>query len=488
MLEKVRFFAIQHGLFSFGEKIIVGVSGGPDSLCLLHVLNRLKGEWDIKLHAAHLNHMIRGAAADEDAAFVETIAREWGIPCTIETRNVPALAQEKGMSLEEAARYARYEFLAEVATREGARTIAVGHNADDQVETVVMHWVRGSGLAGLRGMLPRSRLVVGSKEYDLWLIRPLLEVTRAEIEAYCRENGLTPRFDLSNLDTTYFRNRLRHELIPYLETFNPRFRELVRRSAQLFADDYDFLRRQVEASWRETVEREGEEGIVFSLPLWKNLHPAMQRGTLREAIRRMRRGLRDIGWVHIENARRAILEGRAGLRVTLPHGLVLTTGYGKFFIGEEGFTPQEDLPLLPPSLAGGSEEIPLKIPDQTHIPQTDWIVKTYVLPLSELPAGWEKNPDPWRAFLDRWKISGSIKLRSRRPGDRFRPMGLRGGSKSLHEFMIDEKIPQYLRDRWPLLADEEKILWVVGHHISEEAAITSQTKEVLVVQISRDSD
>ncbi len=484
MLEKVRLFAIRHCLFSSGEKVIVGVSGGPDSLCLLHVLDRLKGEWDLKLHVAHLNHKIRGIEADEDAAFVEKVAREWGIPFTIEARDVPALAREKGMSLEEAARYARYKFLAEVALKEGAKTIAVGHNADDQVETVVMHWVRGSGLAGLRGMLPRSRLVVGGEEYDLWLVRPLLDVTRAEIEAYCCEHGLTPRFDLSNLDTTYFRNRLRHELIPYLETFNPRFRELVRRSAQLFADDYDFLHQQVEASWKEVVEREEERGIIFSFPLWKSLHPAMQRGTLREAVRRMRRGLRDIGWVHIEEARKALMEGRAGIKITLPQGLVLVTGYRTFFIGEEGFVPSEDLPLLPST--EGLEEIALKVPGETLIPQTGWKVKVSLSPLSQLPPDWERNPDPWRAFLDWGKVSGPIRLRPRRPGDRFRPIGLKGGSKSLHEFMIDEKIPQYLRDRWPLLVDSEKILWVVGYHISEEAAITPETAEALIVRFEKE--
>jgi len=479
VIEKVRRFVIEHGLFSPGEKVIVGVSGGPDSLCLLHVLYRLRFDFDLKLHVAHLNHKIRGLAAEEDAAFVGKVAKEWGIPCTIEARDVPALAREKSMSLEEAARYARYKFLAEVAIRENAKTIAVGHNADDQVETVVMHWVRGSGLAGLRGMLPRSRLVVGGEEYNLWLIRPLLEVSRAEIEAYCREHGLTPRFDLSNLDTTYFRNRLRHELIPYLETFNPRFREVVRRSARLFADDYDFLRHQVKACWNEVVEREEEKGIVFSLNRWLTLHPAMQRGTIREAISRMRRGLRDIGWEHVERARKAVLERRAGVKVTLPQGLTLVTGYGIFFIGEEGFAPWEDLPLI-------TEEIALEIPGQRPISESGWKVETSVVPLPQLPNDWSANPDPWQAFLDWKKVKAPVKLRPRQPGDRFKPLGLKGGTKSLHEFMIDEKIPQYLRDKWPILVDGEKILWVVGYHISEEALVTTETEEVLIVRVYKD--
>ncbi|HDN80776.1 MAG TPA: tRNA lysidine(34) synthetase TilS, partial [Chloroflexi bacterium] len=400
LLGKIRRLVAEYRLFSSGEKVIVGVSGGPDSLCLLHVLNRLKDEWGISLHVAHLHHQIRGADADEDASFVERIAKEWGLPITLEARDVPALARKEGMGIEEAARYARYQFLAEVALREGARTIAVGHNADDQVETVVMHWLRGSGLAGLRGMLPRTRLVVGGKEYDLWLVRPLLGVTRAEIEAYCREHGLQPRFDLSNLDTTYFRNLLRHELIPYLESFNPRFKELVRRSARLFADDYDFLHQQLEAVWPQVVESEEDEGIVFSLPRWRELHPSMQRAVLREAVRRMRRGLRDINWIHIEDARRALLTKGAGTKVTLPQGLLLTIGYGIFFIGEEGFTPQEDVPLLE------GYELPLETPGVTKLPGTRWTVEVRILRRTELPSEWRTNPDPWQAFLDEDKITG----------------------------------------------------------------------------------
>ncbi|RLC81124.1 MAG: hypothetical protein DRI61_04350, partial [Chloroflexi bacterium] len=344
---------------------------------------------------------------------------------------------------------------------------------------VVMHWLRGSGLAGLRGMLPRTRLVVGGKEYDLWLVRPLLGVTRAEIEAYCREHGLQPRFDLSNLDTTYFRNLLRHELIPYLESFNPRFKELVRRSARLFADDYDFLHQQLEAVWPQVVESEEDEGIVFSLPRWRELHPSMQRAVLREAVRRMRRGLRDINWIHIEDARRALLTKGAGTKVTLPQGLLLTIGYGIFFIGEEGFTPQEDVPLLE------GYELPLETPGVTKLPGTRWTVEVRILRRTELPSEWRTNPDPWQAFLDKDKITGLLRLRTRLPGDRFHPLGLGGGRKTLHEFMIDAKIPQYLRDKWPLLVDDEKILWVAGWHISEKAKITRRTEAIIQVRFRK---
>ena len=282
LLARVRQYAQRYRLFSPGETVVVGVSGGPDSLCLLHLLRRLAPELRLWLHVAHLHHGLRGAEADADAAFVAELADCWGLPCTVGRADVAALAREAGLSLEEAARQARYRFLAGVAEAGGAATLAVGHNADDQAETVLMHFLRGSGAAGLRGMLPRTPLddyrllqaatipiasghrvtalrsprwrqvfvvyswtaqplAVSGADGDasdpppspgprvpasprLHLVRPLLSISRAEIEAYCAEYRLAPRTDRSNEDTIFFRNRLRHELLPLLETYNPGIR------------------------------------------------------------------------------------------------------------------------------------------------------------------------------------------------------------------------------------------------------------------------
>jgi len=227
----------EYGLLVRGEPVVVGVSGGPDSLCLLHVLKHLAPGYGVTLHVTHLEHGIRGEESEADAQFVAGLAHRWGLPVTVEHADVPRLAEEEGLAPEEAARRARYGFLARVAGQIGASRIAVGHNADDQVETVLMHFLRGSGLAGLRGMLPLSplgELRLGAALRDsplageLRLIRPLLEVARPAIEAYCRSRGLQPRFDRSNLDTTYYRNRLRHELLPMLEGYNPNIRALVK--------------------------------------------------------------------------------------------------------------------------------------------------------------------------------------------------------------------------------------------------------------------
>ncbi len=254
LLEQVKKTIQRYQMLGSGDAVVVGVSGGPDSLCLLHLLLCLRDEYDLTLHIAHLNHRLRGTEADSDAAFVGQLAQKWALPATVESRDVAALAEEGRLAIEEAARQARYAFLARTARQVGAQRIAVGHNADDQVETIVMHWLRGAGLAGLRGMQPVSKLeemrlgeekeAVGHKTVDLLLIRPLLETPRSAIEAYCAAHELEPRFDRSNLDTTYYRNRLRHELLPFLETFNPRIREVILRSASIFSADYAYLREQ----------------------------------------------------------------------------------------------------------------------------------------------------------------------------------------------------------------------------------------------------
>ncbi len=243
----------------------------------------------------------------------------------------------------------------------GAQTIAVGHNADDQAETVLMHWLRGSGLAGLRGMLPVTsleeyRLIEtpgeGSGESigNLKLIRPLLDVTRVEIEVYCRFHGLQPRFDRSNLDTTYFRNWLRHEVLPLLARHNPNVREVLRRSAQVIADDYALLRALLEETWPRVVIEETDGILAFDLAAWRGLAISLQRSVLREAIHRLRRSLRNIDFVHVENALEVARDGTTGDQATLPKGLMLTLSYDRFTVaaGERmpGWLP--DWPLLPP--------------------------------------------------------------------------------------------------------------------------------------------
>lgn len=481
VLSQVRRTINRYGLLAGGGTVVVGVSGGPDSLCLLHVLNCLRDDYGIELHVAHLDHRIRGLESEEDAAFVTRLAEEWGLPATIEARDVPQLARESKLAIEEAARQARYSFLAQVARVVGAKRIAVGHNADDQTETIVMHWLRGAGLAGLRGMLPLTNLGEMRLEaawpdhppLDLQLIRPLLETPRAEIEAYCQEHGLKPRFDRSNLDTTYYRNRLRHELIPYLETYNPNIREVLRRSARVISDDYSFLQAQLKRIWPAVVSSESDEAITFDLDRWRALPTSQQRSTLREAIHRLRRSLRNINWIHIENALSALKAKPAGTQVTLPQGLMLFIGYRDFTVADEGYVPEVDWPLLL------VESLPVAVPGVTELPDSDWCLEAAIIEREEFGEAYLDNPNPWQAFLDYERVGSELVLRQRRSGDRFQPLGLGGREKSLHTFMIDVKIPRSLRDFVPIVASPRHIVWVAGWRIDERVKITAETERIL---------
>jgi tRNA(Ile)-lysidine synthase len=483
--------------------VVVGVSGGPDSLCLLHVMRRLSSELPLNLHVAHLNHQMRGEDAEADAAFVASLATEWSLPVTIESTNVPALARAEKLALEEAARRARYAFLARVAGQASARTIAVAHNADDQTETVLMHWLRGSGLAGLRGMLPSTPMGVLSLEVGdcesaaespipstefpdsnfqaLTLVRPLLAIPRADIEAYCARHSLQARFDRSNLDTTYFRNRLRHELIPFLETYNVNIREVLRRSASVIAADYEELRKQVEETWDQVVRTESDRAVIIDLAAWRALPLALRRSTIREATHRLRRALRNIDFVHIENAIAILARGETGAQATLPRGLVLTIGYDTISVADQDYRELPDLPLL---LTGHAE--PLAVPGRTQLSETTWVLEAEVTPRFMVLDEDVTTALGWDAYLDAAVVGLSPSLRPRRPGDRFCPLGMGGRYKRLNEFMINEKIPAPWRDHIPLLVNEHgQIAWVCGWRPDDRARVTQETQKVIRLHFER---
>lgn len=500
VVERIQQAIEEQRLFQPGETILVGVSGGADSLCMLHALCQLRQEYQWTLHVAHLHHGLRGSEADADAAFVRSIAVEWGLPCTTEQIDVPALAREQRIAFEEAARRVRYEFLARVAATCGARSIAVGHNADDQTETVLMHWMRGSGLAGLRGMLPRSplgdyRLLGGGEKFaaDLMLVRPLLQVTRAEIEDYCRIHGLTPRFDRSNLDTTYFRNWLRHEVLPLLARHNPNIGEVIRRSSQVIADDYALLRSLLHQAWSEIVVEESlpTDGntparIVFSLEGWRALPTSLQRATLREAIHRLRRSLRNINFVHVENALQIAREGATGDRATLPQWLELVVGYDDVQIHDS--QQDQGLPSDRPALVPDSRPLPVHLPGTTPFPDTDWQLIAEVIDVRALPGNWSENPDPWRAFLDADRVGEKLWLRTRKPGDRFQPLGMGGRTVKLGDFLTNQRLPRICRPSLPLLEGESGIVWVCGLRIDEGARIQADTRRVVDLRFEPASD
>ncbi|MBI3242361.1 MAG: tRNA lysidine(34) synthetase TilS [Chloroflexi bacterium] len=456
LLAPVRAFARKHSLFASKQRLIIGVSGGPDSLVLLHLLTRLRAEFELDLHVAHLHHGLR-PEADDDAGFVMEIAKAWDVPCTVERAGVAALAKEKHLSVEEAGRLARYSFFARLGS-----TAAVAHNADDQAETVLMHLLRGSGLSGLRGMLPKAsnQWAVNSEQV---IVRPLLGTTRAEIEAYAAAHDLKPRLDSTNADRKYYRNRLRHELLPLLETYNPNIRQVLRRTAEVAAGDYELVCGLVEQVWADTLLPSPGPTVTFDLARWRALSLPLQRALLREAINRLRPGLRDVDFTPIENAIAWAQTAESGHTADLLGGLCLKIVGPTLIVGEW----QRRLEIGGLDASRGDYEVPLAIPGVTRF--LDWQFTT------EIVAASNPVPDRWTAFLPLPQLPDypttrpfdHLTIRARRPGDRFQPLGMNGHSMKLSDFMINQKIPVTERDRWPLLVSGETVLWVCGHRVSE---------------------
>lgn len=464
--------------------VVLGVSGGPDSLAMLHLFARARGTLNVVPVAVHVDHQIRGEAARADAAFVAETANAWGVPVRVEQVDVPALAAERRLSLEEAARQARYTALGQAAAAAGARDISVAHNLDDQAETVLMHLLRGAGLAGLRGMLPAAPLseyhLLAPVERDIRIIRPLLGVPRARIEAYCAAYGLQPRFDRSNLDTTFFRNRLRREIIPMLEQVNPNLRQTLARTASVLAADYEIVRQEVDAAWLGVTLEVSDERVRFALADWRSLPLGVQRSLVRRAVWVLRSGLRDVSFEHVEAAIEVAQNGLTGAEATLPGGLRLRVGYNVLDVAGAGSpAPRPDWPLLEPG-----SRVEVAVPGVTDLPGTGWrfeIVRYYG---PRGGPGWERLlADPWAVPLNAGRLDAPLTLRTRQPGDRFTPMGV-GGRKKVSDFMIDQKIPADWRDGLPLLVCGEAIVWVCGWRVDARYAVEPETADVWVARFT----
>jgi tRNA(Ile)-lysidine synthase len=328
LVERVLAFIRQHSLVSARETLVVGVSGGPDSACLVHLVATLKERLDIGLHVAHLDHMLRGAESEADAQYVSELARHLGLAVTLERRDVKSYHERHHLSLEEAARQVRYQFFADVAGKVGASKIAVGHTSDDQAETILMRLVRGAGNLGLQGMQPLTEWDTLGGNTGLKIIRPLLGVSRKDVEAYCRKHALAPRQDSSNLSRSYLRNRIRSELMPLLRSYNPKIDEALLRTADTLAAESAFFEQQVSQVWDKVVNQEGE-ALVLQAKELKSLHPALQRHLLREVLRRLLGSLDDVEWQHIEKMRYALALPR-GKRVVLLRGLTLYVERGRY--------------------------------------------------------------------------------------------------------------------------------------------------------------
>ena len=457
--------------------VIVGVSGGPDSLCLMSIL-RKAGYHTI---VAHFNHKLR-PDADADANIVEQTAARLNLASVIESGEVRAYADQEKLSIEEAARTMRYRFLMAQARRFNAQAVAVGHTADDQVETVLMHFIRGAGLAGLKGM--NYRTVIQMFDPHIPIVRPLLDTWREETVVYCAASGFRPRHDPSNASLDFFRNRLRHLLIPTLESYNPRFREVIWRTSRSLTGDYEVLAEVLEGAWQRCVVEETVEFVAFDESALSQEPLGLQRNLIRRAMERLHPQDSDVSYATLERALNfiAALDGNRRVRTDLSGGVhLLREGALIYVVASKVTLPIERWPQMPDA----SDTLPLKIPTQVSL-SGGWKLNCERWNIASLALEQARaNHDPFQTWVDAHGIAEALELRVRHDGDRFEPLGMDGHEMKLSDFFINVKLPQRARERWPLLCMGETVVWVPGYRPAHSFRMTEATRQALYFSMTR---
>jgi len=457
------------------QPIIAGVSGGPDSLCLLGIL-RAEG---YRVIVAHFNHKLR-PDSDADANVVEQTAARLNLASVVQNGDVREFANLGKLSIEEAARILRYRFLMEQAHRFNAQAVAVGHTADDQVETVLMHFIRGAGLDGLKGM--NYRTIITMFDSQIPIVRPLLDTWREETVVYCAANGFRPRHDPSNASLDFLRNRLRHLLIPALETYNPRFREAVWRTSASLSGDHEVLLSALDDAWKLCAVEETADFIAFDSSALTRRPLGLQRNLIRLAMERIHPDDLDISFTTLERASTFINASTHRARIDLMGGLhMLREGMLIYVIAGDITLPIERWPQMP----NESQTISLNIPGSISLSGgwklncERWDRVSLALDQAVL------NDDPFQVWLDAGGISDALELRVRQDGDRFEPLGMDGHAMKISDFFINSKLPQRARDRWPLLCMGEKVVWVPGYRPAHPFRITDSTRQALYFSMTR---
>ncbi len=471
MPEPIEFILCDECGLTPNQPVLAGVSGGPDSLCLLDILHRSGYE----VVVAHFNHRLR-PEADREASSVSGLATSLGLPFETASADVHAHAEREHLSIEEAARVLRYRFLFAAARKHGAQAVAVGHTADDQVETVLMHFLRGAALSGLKGMEFRTWLP--SFDRTIPVVRPLLGLWRSDTEAYCRTHGLQPHYDASNLDQAYFRNRVRHTLIPQLEGYQPRFKKSLLRTARALQGDYAVIQEVIEKAWIENVRETGEGWVAFEGIKVRELSDAMQWNLFRRGAMFLRPESGDFGFEALQRAS-VFAKDLAGKQVDFANGLYLLSEGERLFLAAY----EADLPSAHwPQVAG---ELTLQFPGQLDLGE-GWLLS------AEEQAGREaleqavENPDPYRAWLDAEQLlsalggrGNALMVRPALPGERFEPLGMEGHSLKLSDFFVNVKLPLRARRGWPVVVAGRFPVWVTGYRIAHSYRVTENSKRVV---------
>jgi tRNA(Ile)-lysidine synthase len=445
-----------HAMLATGDHVLVAVSGGADSVALLRCLHRLASRLNISLTVAHLNHGIRGPEADADEDFVRRLSADLRLQFFSEAIDTKRKAKEAGRNLEELARQVRYDFLNRVADTIGAHRIAVGHTLNDQAETILFRLIRGSGIEGLSAIRP----VIEGR-----VIRPLLECSRDSILGYLKQNGVNYREDSSNRDVQYARNRIRHELLPYLaKHFNPRIISTLSREALLAGEAWSFIEAEAERAF-DNLECSRQEGLAIRLSGLLELNPVIQKEVLRRAIRKCLGSLRGITSRHIDSVLSLCGAGSSGDQVRLPHGSSVIRQYEDLLLMRQA--PRQTL----------SFAHVLPVPGTCRVAEAGALFRASII----------DTPDPEtmkqhrsrRAYLELSLLPAELTVRSRRPGDRYGGPGHRKVKKML----IDGKMPSMQRPGLPMVAAADSVIWIPGFRPARSWEARADSQSCVLLEI-----
>jgi len=456
MIREIERTVRKYALLNHGETVLIALSGGADSCALLLAFWELARGYGLKLIVAHFNHRLRGAESDEDEAFCRRLAGHYGLVFVTESLRHPSVP--RGTSPEDYFRRERYRFLDRAAADYAADKIALGHHRNDQVETVLMNFLRGSGLDGLRGILPMRQ-----NRY----IRPLIEVSREEILSFLKASGQNYREDVTNNSRLYLRNRIRSDLIPYLkEKYNPGLEENLARMAEIIRRDDEFLDSCVSEILLSPFIHRNHGEVSFSTDFFKTLHAALGYRLLKTLLEGLAPEKKGFSYTHISHLAGLVLEGETGKALTLPHGLGARKEYHRMVIFTECSHKTKDYEYV---ISVGN---PVEIQERKMI-----------LMLKRVAADEVDFRCAHRFFLDGDKVKGRLIIRNRRRGDWFLPLGAEGSQK-IKKLFIDRKIPRAKRGTFMLLVDEESVLWIERLHLSERVKVTPETKNILMLEIA----
>jgi tRNA(Ile)-lysidine synthase len=463
MITKFRNNILKYNLIQKQDKVIVGVSGGSDSVALMHLLKCMTEEIDFEIIVVHINHKLRGNDSDQDERYVKEICSQYNIKCYSKSIDIEAAAKENKVSIEVAARNARYNYFEEIRKLVTGTKIAVAHNSNDQAETIFMNLIRGTGIDGLVGM-----------EYSKGIIiRPMLNFEKSMIDEYCFLNNLQPRIDKSNFENIYTRNKVRLDLIPSIEkAFGVDFSKSINRMSNIIREDRDFIESVVKTHINDVYFDKANNNLKIFDKNFSNLHKAIQRRLIRKSIEILVNKLTNVENQHIEKILELFESGKVGKEISLPHGIRAVRTY-------------EHLTLTTNNLVKTKQnyKMSINIPGVTVI-ENIGTVKTYIEKrVKNVEESYKVIYNSLVQKFDYDKIKGELVIRTRQNGDSFKPFKS-NGTKKIKKYFIDKKIPREKRDEISVIALESEVLWLVGYQISDNFKVDIDTKEILIIEFT----